>query len=224
VIAVNPTVTTVYSVTGTYTNGCASTIPFTQSVAPCIASAYAAATQTNVSCRGRNDGRIAVDTIKISYPQYTLKYLWSPRSLCPTDDCNSVDSLKAGTYSVSVVFTYTVATNVVRVDTFVVTPKTILDINDPCDLKVFTGITPNGDGINDAWQITNIELYPKNKVFIFNRWGVLISEIKSYDNIDRVWPDKKDYNRLPASTYFYIIELGDGSKPIKGWLELMKEE
>ena len=84
------------------------------------------------------------------------------------------------------------------------------------------GFTPNNDGVNDIWTIEDIELFPKNKVSIFNRWGVPVSVINGYNNYDNAWPDKSTIDNLPASTYFYVIELGDGSSPIKGWFELIK--
>ena len=40
-------------------------------------------------------------------------------------------------------------------------------------------ITPNNDGHNDEWIITNIDLYPNAEVRIFNRWGKMIFRTKN---------------------------------------------
>ncbi|MBL7932534.1 MAG: gliding motility-associated C-terminal domain-containing protein, partial [Bacteroidia bacterium] len=82
----------------------------------------------------------------------------------------------------------------------------------------------NADGVNDAFTIDNIEQFPKNRVLIFNRWGEKLADIQGYDNVSKFWPERGQATKYPSSTYFYIVELGDGSKPIKGWVELMKNQ
>jgi gliding motility-associated-like protein len=89
-------------------------------------------------------------------------------------------------------------------------------------VTVFNGVTPNGDGRNDKWMIDGITEFPNNSVMLFNRWGRKIYEEKGYDNESKYWPLNDDLNELLSSTYFYIIDLGNGSKPIKGWVELIK--
>lgn len=121
------------------------------------------------------------------------------------------------------VVNYTIGSNFSKVDTVILNPVTILDINPPCDVDIFTGFTPNGDGMNDSWKVTNIELYPKNRVTIFSRWGVQLADIAGYDNLNKVWPTVEESKKLTAGTYYYIVDLGDGSAPVKGWLEVFKE-
>lgn len=67
-------------------------------------------------------------------------------------------------------------------------------------------VTPNGDGINDTWYIDNIKDYPKNKVYIFDRWGQRVYYKEGYDNIDG-WDVKYIGSNMPVSTYYYVIEL-----------------
>jgi gliding motility-associated-like protein len=78
-------------------------------------------------------------------------------------------------------------------------------------------ISPNGDGINDTWTIGGIERFPDNRITIFSRWGDVVYKAKGYDNVNVYW--NGDYNNgksssgsCPDGTYFYIIELGNGSK------------
>ena len=50
--------------------------------------------------------------------------------------------------------------------------------NEEC-LEVPTLITPNGDRMNDLWEIENIDnFYPNAQIKIHNRWGQLIYEHK----------------------------------------------
>ncbi|MDG1477654.1 MAG: gliding motility-associated C-terminal domain-containing protein [Vicingaceae bacterium] len=77
-------------------------------------------------------------------------------------------------------------------------------------------ITPNGDGYNDTWQILNIEDYPENEVFIFDRWGQRVYHKKGYDNSDGWSADYLGVD-LPVSTYYYLLEI----KPENGGDEII---
>lgn len=78
----------------------------------------------------------------------------------------------------------------------------------PCDLEIYNAITPNGDGYNEHFHISNIELYTYSRVTIFNRLGTKIWEAEYYNNDDIAWKGTK-MNGEPTldGTYFYVIEL-----------------
>ncbi|MCX7986171.1 MAG: gliding motility-associated C-terminal domain-containing protein [Bacteroidales bacterium] len=80
-------------------------------------------------------------------------------------------------------------------------------------IKVYTVLTPNGDGINDFWIIDGIDLYPNNSVKVYVRGGGLVFEAKPYRNN---WSGTRKGVKLPDGTYYYILDLGDGSKVLKG--------
>jgi gliding motility-associated-like protein len=67
-------------------------------------------------------------------------------------------------------------------------------------------ITPNSDGKNDTWYIQFIEDYPGCKVEIFDRWGQKVYNSIGYTN-ENAWDGKNRGLRLPASVYYYVIEL-----------------
>ena len=82
-------------------------------------------------------------------------------------------------------------------------------------IVVPTAITPNGDLVNDKWDIQNLDnAYPNNTVTIYNRWGNMIFEHNSsptapyYDNM---WDGTHNGEPLPVGSYFYVIEFNDGS-------------
>jgi gliding motility-associated-like protein len=91
-------------------------------------------------------------------------------------------------------------------------------INSNCDVIVYSGFTPNGDGINDYLVIDNIEKYSNNKVDVYNRWGNKVFSTTQYDNMNNHWDGKQNGKALTSGTYFYIIETKDGIR--KGWIEL----
>lgn len=91
-----------------------------------------------------------------------------------------------------------------------------LEVNNSTDskdnLKVFQSLTPNGNGENDVFVISNIDLYPKNTVTVFNRWGVIVYQEDGYGTNDRYFRGYSDGQctmdrgvGLPAGTYFYQI-------------------
>jgi gliding motility-associated-like protein len=220
-IIISPTVSTTYSVAGIDLNGCSNSTQFTQSISPCPGSIIAVYTKTNVSCNGKDDGRIVVSS-SVSYTSQQTTYEWSPSSACPQNTCDVIDSLKAGNYSVKIKVTYTLNNILVKTDSTVLGPITISDDNGECEVKVFNGISANNDGINDVLTIENIEEFPNNKVLIFNRWGEKVYEVKGYNNLDKSWPIPGEASKLTPNTYFYLIDLGNGKKPMKGWVELIK--
>ena len=85
-------------------------------------------------------------------------------------------------------------------------------------------ISPNGDGKNDTWIIQNLELYPDNKVWVYNRWGNLVFSSEPYDNAngwDGTYTGLGKTGPLPASTYFYLIDTMKKSQDVyKGYLEV----
>ncbi len=95
---------------------------------------------------------------------------------------------------------------------------TLVFVKVKCDgLIVYNGFSPNGDGVNDYFKIDGIGVYPNHKIMVFNRWGNKVFETQNYrNNWDGYWKSK----RLPFGTYFYMIDLGDGSKWLSGYLQI----
>lgn len=86
-------------------------------------------------------------------------------------------------------------------------------------VEIFNAVSVGDDGKNDFMTIRNIEFYPNNRIMIVNRWGDRVFEISGYDNNQNVFKGYSDKgNRLPAGTYFYTLDLGDGSEKMTGYL------
>ncbi len=75
------------------------------------------------------------------------------------------------------------------------------------------GFSPDGDGVNEYWEIIGIERYPQNTVFIYNRWGDMVFQMNGYDNNGNVFRGeanrmtKMGGGRLPEGTYFFDIQI-----------------
>ena len=82
-----------------------------------------------------------------------------------------------------------------------------------------SSFTPNGDGINDFWNILLLDSYPENTVEIYNRAGQRIFASKGY----KVPFDGNFQNKpLPVGVYYYIIAPKSGRKTVSGPLTLIR--
>lgn len=85
-----------------------------------------------------------------------------------------------------------------------------------CQLVIPDVFTPNGDGMNDVFEVLGLENYSSARLLIFDRWGGKVFETDNYKNTF----DGKD---LPDGTYFYILELPYGTNPeIEGNITIMR--
>jgi len=79
------------------------------------------------------------------------------------------------------------------------------------------GISPNNDGLNDAFVLTNLEVL---ELKIINRYGrEVFSHGMGYSN-EWFGQDKKG-NSLPSGTYFYSITTP--KEIITGWVQIIRE-
>ncbi len=93
----------------------------------------------------------------------------------------------------------------------------LLNEQDPGFL--YNQFSPNGDGVNDRLVVNNIELYPGVHIHIFDRYGNSVYESRNYDNS---WDGTGKNGNLPKGTYFYILDLGDGTEVRKGWIQIIR--
>ncbi|MFC4793754.1 gliding motility-associated C-terminal domain-containing protein [Hymenobacter endophyticus] len=105
----------------------------------------------------------------------------------------------------------------VRVSTdFCSATDTILVRLYECRQSVFVPniITPNGDGKNDALQVTGLGTVPWSLV-IYNRWGKQVYETSNYQ---QNW----SADGLADGTYFYLLRHAQSTQQVKGWVEVLR--
>lgn len=138
-----------------------------------------------------------------STPQYT--YHWSTGSTSPY---LHVEGLPVG----PAVYSVTVTGCDSKSDTVVVSVIA-------CDLNIPNIITPNGDGINDVFEVLNLPYYPNSILMVYNRWGKKIYENSNYMND---W----DGENFADGTYFIILRVNYGNEEYEdhhGTLTIMRE-
>jgi gliding motility-associated-like protein len=76
-------------------------------------------------------------------------------------------------------------------------------------VRIPTALSPNGDGVDDTWQIDNIGAYTGNHVLVFNRWGSKVFDTSGYGRSNE-WNGTISGQPAPIGTYYYVITLGNG--------------
>ncbi|MEN9337428.1 MAG: hypothetical protein RLZZ500_2415, partial [Bacteroidota bacterium] len=79
------------------------------------------------------------------------------------------------------------------------------------------GISPNGDGLNDNFDLTGMNV---RQLSIYNRYGTKVYSKSSYT--DQWYGQSDNDNELPDGTYYYVIER-DGVSDKSGWVYINRE-
>jgi len=101
-------------------------------------------------------------------------------------------------------------------------------VNCERELDIPEFISPNGDGMNDFWDLTELSSYTNNVVKLFNRYGTLVFEQRGYTNqfVGRGnVSNSLGEGQLPEGTYFYVIDLGDNNvdkKVYNGYVQIKR--
>ncbi len=100
------------------------------------------------------------------------------------------------------------------------------DIGD-LPLRIYEGVSPNGDGVNDYWRMDGIDYYADNSVRVFDRYNNLVYEMNNYNNEDRVWRGEANRGifrgKLPDGVYFYSVRLSNDIPALSGFIILKME-
>ncbi|WP_378186919.1 T9SS type B sorting domain-containing protein [Aquimarina sp. W85] len=70
--------------------------------------------------------------------------------------------------------------------------------------------TPNGDGFHDTWRLINIEDQPLAKIYIFDRYGKLLKQLRPGGP---GWDGTYNGNPMPSSDYWFRVEFNEPRDP-----------
>jgi gliding motility-associated-like protein len=148
-----------------------------------------------------NDKEICgTETVTLDAGSGGVSYAWSTSEIT-----QSIIVTSGGTYSVTVD------------DGVCINTDEVLVVKCAENIFIPNTITPNGDGENDTWIIEGLDNFPGNTVVIMNRNGSMVYQSTDYQS---------DWSAagLPASTYYFILDLNDGVSNFKGSISIIRQE
>jgi gliding motility-associated-like protein len=86
-------------------------------------------------------------------------------------------------------------------------------------LIIPNAFSPNGDGINDTWQIRYLDLLPEATIQIFDRYGKTVLNKQGYNP---PWDGRVNGRDVPVGVYYYIIDLKIGGKIFTGSIAVLR--
>ncbi len=122
----------------------------------------------------------------------------------------SINNLAIGTYSVNVKDATLKDTTIsFNIDSI------------PCPVGISSFFTPNDDGYNDLWSISNTSYFPNFELFVFNRWGQTV--LHQFD-IYIPWNGTSIGLPIPDGTYYYVFyfDKNNKNKILKGDVNILR--
>ncbi len=89
------------------------------------------------------------------------------------------------------------------------------------DIMAYNVFSPNGDGINDFFDIKNADRFPEILVEVYSRWGDMLFQSKGYDDSKR-WDGTTRGKNAPLGTYYFVLIPYSGATPITGNVTIIR--
>jgi hypothetical protein len=181
----SPTTTTTYTVTGTL-GFCSARRIFTVSLYPTvIVDAGYPITITNGN------------TTQLQGTGTSGNYLWTPSSSLSA--ANILNPIASPSITTQYVLTITTNAGCKNYDSVLVTVI-------PECVKLYNAFSPNGDGINENWIVTDDHCTSNVHAIVYNRYGTKVFESKDYHNN---WNGTYNGKPIPDGTYYYVLNITD---------------
>jgi len=88
------------------------------------------------------------------------------------------------------------------------------------NLEITNTMTPNGDGMNDVWQVRGLPDFKGTNIKVYTRGGQLVYE--SIGNYNKPFDGRFRDKELPSGVYYYVIDLRAECKPLGGSITLLR--
>lgn len=89
------------------------------------------------------------------------------------------------------------------------------------NIIVYNAFSPNGDGLNDYWDIDYADLYPEIVVEVYSRWGEKYFSSVGYSD-DKRWDGTYKGKDVPVGTYYYVVVPYSGASAITGPVTIVR--
>lgn len=188
-------------------NGCSNTVgeyTIGESALPVI---DYSALQKYISCDGKS---VSITGIKINGSTDPYIANWIDENGNSVSNQLNINNVAAGKYTLSITDKNGCLVNGQILDFEALKART---------LSIPNSITPNGDGINDFWEIKGAQNYPESDFSIYSRDGNRIFYSRGYPK-----PFNGIYNgkMVPVGVYYYVIDLKTGCGKMSGSLTILR--
>ncbi|MGE0635521.1 MAG: PKD domain-containing protein [Bacteroidia bacterium] len=92
-------------------------------------------------------------------------------------------------------------------------------VNYDYTLVTYNLFSPNSDGVNDFFEVMNVQLYPDCEVVVYNRLGSPVFSSMGYQNN---WDGTFNGEQLPDATYYYVIKCTGTEKIYTGPISILR--
>lgn len=199
--AASPAVTTAYSVVVANINGCSDTATVTVTLV-----------EKPLADAGPDKTILAGSSVALSasVSGQDVSFAWSPAD--QLSDATALQPLASPTADIDYVLTATsnAGCGIDRDTVHVFVFK---------DIYVPTAFSPDGNNINDTWNIPALNAFPSFELSLYNRNGQLVYQSR---NSFRPWDGTYKGEPQPAAVYVYVISLGRGFPVKKGTVMLIR--
>lgn len=188
-------------------NGCTNTVGEFEVLKAPLPSIDYTMLQRFVSCDGKTIGTLGIAVNGMTGP---YRYKWLDENNSVVSEQLNLTGVVPGVYLLEVTDKYGCTING--------QPLNFKDLAGAA-LNVPNTFTPNGDGINDTWQIKGAMYYPYAEFSLYNRNGSRVFYAKGYNT-----PFNGTFNgkTLPAGVYYYVIDLKTDCDKLSGSLTIIR--
>ena len=91
-----------------------------------------------------------------------------------------------------------------------------------CKVVISSHFTPNDDGYNDSWTISNTEFFPKFHLYVFDKWG---QQVHKQSETYTKWNGNLGGSGIAVAdgTYYYVFYYeGSTGKLVKGDVTILR--
>jgi len=148
-------------------------------------------------------------TLEPAISDPTVKYLWTPK--VDMDDNTVKNPVITGDQDI----TYTLLVT----DSLGCTNSSSVNVVVSPQLNVPNAFTPNGDGINDQWNVVGLIAYYNATIDVFDRYGGKVFHSVGYNT---PWDGTYNGSPLPMGVYYYVIDTKVKNQVISGSVTIVK--
>jgi len=148
-------------------------------------------------------------TLNPSVSNNNVSYLWSPN--IDINDVTAKNPIITGDINRTYILTVTDSRGCVSQD------STFIKVSP--EIKTDNTFTPNGDGINDVWNITGLIAYVDATVDIFDRYGQKVFHSLGYS---KPWDGTLNGKALPFGVYYYVINTNANGQVLSGYITIIR--